>query len=118
MKNKIIIVLILAIAISIGLPYYQRAEASILGDVWDAITQGFSSIFAPALQLLANLLPSTDPINMPFKDAITQVLVVGYQFSFVFPWSTLFLCLWVMAGIEIAIVVMKFVMWIIRLARG
>lgn len=118
MKNKFFLLLLIIVLIFVGWSALKEAQAGILDDIWSVITQGFSAIFKPVLGLIANHLPTTESDSLPFKNAIEQVLTIGYKFSFVIPWGTLFLCVWVMLGIELSVVALKITMWIIRLARG
>jgi len=75
-----------------------------------------TSSFLDVLYWVTQKLPNSTGFGLDFNNAISQVMVVGYQLSFVINWRVMFQCLFAVIVFETGLFIYKHVItWIIHL---
>lgn len=91
---------------------------NLFGNTADTIITGlgdaFSHVWNWVLQLVSGMLPQRDPSNFLIRESLDTVLEVGYQFSFVIPWQTLFMAVAFIFSWHLTIFVVRFSKWVIE----
>lgn len=84
----------------------------------DIISGSVNTVIDGVFGIIASFLPTIPNNYYEFVTAINTAFLVAKQFSFIIPFGTLFTCLGIYFTIEIALLSLKFAMWIIKVIRG
>lgn len=82
------------------------------------ISELFQSFLADILSLVASVLQTGQGLPADFSGSLAQVMVFGYQMSFVIPWSTIFSLFSFIIAFEFTLLIIKLIIFISKLIRG
>jgi hypothetical protein len=85
-------------------------------DLFVSVVQGgFNILWIGFMNIIAGILPTINNPNINFITALDTILDFGMQLSFIIPWPTIFTAVLTMTLLEIALVILKFALWVAKI---